>query len=168
MFIDYQILRDYENLLFTGIADYDHKVARKESSLEVLAKLSNLPGIRRWLDRVLRNWGTTEEVKSDLALAVTELCTNIIRHGYAGAPGSIRLNASKHADSIQICIVDGAPSFIPGKIKNPKAGDLSEGGFGLPLIRSLADEVVYEPLGERGNRVILTKYAKRRVRQMTP
>ena len=144
--------------MFTRKADYDHGVARKEPSLAVPAKLSNLAEVRRWLDRVLSNWGTPEATKSDLALAVTELCTNIIRHGYAGAPGTIQLNASHSADSIRISIVDHAPAFVPGEVKHPRRGALRESGYGLPLIRSLADEVVHETLGKRGNRVILTKH----------
>jgi serine/threonine-protein kinase RsbW len=144
--------------LFARRADYDHGVAREEPSLAVPAKLSNLARIRRWLDRVLSNWGASESVKSDLALAVTELCSNIIRHGYAGARGAIRLNAARRAGAIQICIIDDAPAFLPEEVRNHRPGTLHEGGYGLSLIRSLADEVVHEPLGERGNRVILTKY----------
>jgi anti-sigma regulatory factor (Ser/Thr protein kinase) len=127
-------------------------------SIAVPAKLSNLPKIRRWLDRVLSNWSTPETVRSDLALGVTELCSNIIRHGYAGARGTIDLNASRRADRIQICIVDSAPRFVLGEVSKPRRGALREGGYGLQLIQSVADEVTHEPLGERGNRVILTKY----------
>jgi serine/threonine-protein kinase RsbW len=127
-------------------------------SLTVRADPASLSQIRGWLDSALSALGVTENVRADLALAVTELCTNIIRHGYRGAEGPIELRAARDDDTIEITATDKAPAFSPEEHEaaGPRAL-LREGGYGLDLIKAMADEVSHTPLPEGGNRVTLIK-----------
>ncbi len=123
--------------------------------------MANLARVRRWLDAALSRLGVLESIRSDLALAVTELCTNIIRHGYRGGPGTIELSVSRAGDAIEVIVSDPAPVFEPSE--RPKTDPVEvarEGGYGIPLIKALADEIAHEPLGPRGNRVRLVKHQR--------
>jgi anti-sigma regulatory factor (Ser/Thr protein kinase) len=90
---------------------------------------------------------------------VTEVCTNIVRHGYGDTPaGDITVSAAREPESIRLTIEDDAPVYVPEKSARPPApASLAEGGYGLSLVQRLADEVRHEPLGDRGNRTILIK-----------
>jgi anti-sigma regulatory factor (Ser/Thr protein kinase) len=50
-----------------------------------------VPRVRRWLGDLLAGWRLAEPDAADLALAVTEVCTNIARHGYRGAAGELEV-----------------------------------------------------------------------------
>jgi len=127
----------------------------------VRARLTSLTQIRRWLNRILLRCGAAESTRSDLALAVTELCSNIIRHGYRGADGTIDISAASDSHAFEVTVVDQAPCFAPAATATTETrGALREGGFGIPLIRALVDEVSHESLGARGNRVRLVRYRK--------
>jgi sigma-B regulation protein RsbU (phosphoserine phosphatase) len=133
-------------------------VPREEPFLSVRARVSSLARIRKWLDETLSGFGLPDSARSDLALVVTELCTNIIRHGYRGKPGPIELGASQNHDSVIVTITDRAPVFAPRQRETPGAnGLLREGGYGLGLIRKLTDDISHHELDGGGNRVTLIK-----------
>jgi anti-sigma regulatory factor (Ser/Thr protein kinase) len=122
-----------------------------------------VPRIRCWLQAVLSGWAVTAEVAFDLSVAVTEVCTNIICHGYHDrADGDIAIQARKDGDAIRLTIVDTAPRFAPRDRAAPTPQALAEGGYGLFLIHTMVDEVAYEAVGGQGNRTILVKLARPR------
>ena len=63
------------------------------------------------MNKILADRGASESARSDLALAVTELCTNIIRHGYRGADGTIEVRATVSGQTFEVTVVDQAPVF---------------------------------------------------------
>ena len=96
-------------------------------------------------------------------LAVEEVCTNIIAHGYGGGgsePVSVRV--SRAPGRLAVAIEDRAPPFDPADVPAPDLGaDWAErpiGGMGWHLVRELMDEVRHEPGATGGNRVTLVKY----------
>lgn len=134
-------------------------MADEPTSLTIHGTLDSIAQIRRWLDQVLSGWQVAAQVTSDLELAVTELCTNIVRHGYGGeGRGDITVTISRCGSSIQVTIDDGAPPFEPEATALPAPEALQEGGYGLSLVYHLLDDVVYERLSQRGNRTILIKH----------
>jgi anti-sigma regulatory factor (Ser/Thr protein kinase) len=74
---------------------------------------------------------------SDVALLVTELVANVVRHGGAGEPGaSLRLRLEGRAPGLHVEVVnpDGAPVAVA-----PRRPDLGGGGgIGLQLVERLA------------------------------
>jgi anti-sigma regulatory factor (Ser/Thr protein kinase) len=129
------------------------------TSLTVRGTLDGVIHIRRWLEGVLSGWQVAAQVTSDLELAVTELCTNIVRHGYGGqGRGDITVAVSRRSSSIRVTVEDGAPPFEPEATALPAPEALQEGGYGLSLVHHLLDEVAHERLGQRGNRTILIKH----------
>ena len=84
---------------------------------------------------------------SDLKLALTEACSNSVRHAYPGSEGSVEIVYELQDDRLVIEVVDDGTGFesVPAQAS---AEDLSEGGLGIAIIRSLADEL---EIGSRAN-----------------
>jgi serine/threonine-protein kinase RsbW len=126
--------------------------------LRVPGRLGAVPRIRRWTAERLSDWGASPRVVDDVLVAVSEVCTNIIRHGYRRRGGEIRLRASKRGGAIRVTIEDDAPTFAPESADAPPPETLAEGGYGLSLIHALTDRVEHERLAPRGNRTTLVKH----------
>lgn len=106
--------------------------------------------------------GAGAEALHDIRLAVSEVCANVIGHGYAGKDeGSIAIETATTVDSFVVRIEDDAPVFDPSTL--PPADTESDwerrepGRLGWHLVYSLMDEVRHEPRGDRGNIVTLLK-----------
>src|SRR6476469_4413366 len=67
-----------------------------------------LTGIARLRPEPLR-----QEVLGDLKLALTEACTNSVRHAYAGREGMVEILYELHDDKLVIEVVDEGEGFDP-------------------------------------------------------
>lgn len=133
-------------------------MASETAALTVPGLLEQVPRIRQWLRGILVDWTVSAEVTADLALAVTEICKNITRHGYSRTTtGVINIRLAKYGDIIRITILDSAPAFVPPQAPVLPPHASAEGGYGLALVQSLVDEFVHEGIGTRGNRITLVK-----------
>lgn len=75
---------------------------------------------------------------SDLKLALTEACTNSIRHAYEGSAGSVEIEFLLEPESITIEVLDDGSGFeLPHDLPE---GRLDEGGLGLAIISAVTDE----------------------------
>jgi sigma-B regulation protein RsbU (phosphoserine phosphatase) len=93
-------------------------------------------------------------------LAVSEICTNIIQHAYQMAGGEIRASLTKLANGIQIDLYDDGIGFDPAAVPSPspEPDTLSEGGYGLHIVRQIMDIVRYQAGTPKGNHWRLIKY----------
>jgi serine/threonine-protein kinase RsbW len=98
-----------------------------------------------------------EETLADLKLALTEACSNSVRHAYGGHEGSVEILYELHDDRLAIEVVDDGAGF--GDARVHEAGDdLIEGGLGIAIIRAIADEFELGPRnGGRGSRLRFVK-----------
>jgi anti-sigma regulatory factor (Ser/Thr protein kinase) len=127
------------------------------SSLTIPGDLREVARVRRWLPGALGGRLSPPDV-SDLLLAVTEICTNIVRHGYRGeATGDIEVRVSAEDDAVHVTIFDRAPPFAPDQIQAPPPEALAEGGYGLVLARGMVDEIRFQLEAGGGNRTTLVK-----------
>jgi CheY-like chemotaxis protein/anti-sigma regulatory factor (Ser/Thr protein kinase) len=171
---------DRDRALAAGADDFDTKpvdfaqlVAKIETllartaapvapaALERPARLEELPTLRAFLRARLTEAGVGEDVWQALRLAVDEACTNVIVHGYRGAPGSIRLAVAVGEGRAVATVTDDAPHFDPAQVPPPDLdspwSERREGGLGWHLIQSVVDEVRHRAVGERGNVLTLVK-----------
>ncbi len=85
----------------------------------------------------------SDETLGDLKLALTEACSNSIRHAYEdGREGRVEILYELRPDSILVEVADDGTGF-----ELPSAGngqELGEGGLGLAIIRALTDELELE------------------------
>jgi serine/threonine-protein kinase RsbW len=96
-----------------------------------------LTGIAR-----LRAEPLPQEVLGDLKLALTEACTNSVRHAYAGGEGLVEILYELYADRLVVEVSDRGEGFEPpaDPATALAAEELSEGGLGIAIIEALADE----------------------------
>ncbi|HST18398.1 MAG TPA: ATP-binding protein [Gaiellaceae bacterium] len=81
------------------------------------------------------------EALADLKLALTEACTNAVRHAYEGADGSVELLYELHSDRLVVEVADDGDGFdAEASVPNLDEDELVEGGLGIAIIRAIADE----------------------------
>lgn len=81
----------------------------------------------------------SEETLSDLKLALTEACSNSVRHAYDEGEGNVDILYELHPDRLVIEVVDYGAGFDPAAAET-NGDPLTEGGLGIAIIRSVADE----------------------------
>jgi len=92
--------------------------------------------------------GVDAEAAHDLVLALDEILTNVVRHGYLDDPsGAISVRARHGADAVEIEVRDRAPAFNPLEAGSPPLDAPFEqrgvGGLGIHLARSVTDDMSY-------------------------
>ena len=98
-----------------------------------------------------------DETLHDLKLALTEACTNSIRHAYAaGGEGTVQIVYELDDERISIEVTDEGEGFMLDEAS--EADRLSESGLGIAIIRALADELEIEPGDGRGSRLRFVKH----------
>jgi serine/threonine-protein kinase RsbW len=82
-----------------------------------------------------------EDTLADLKLALTEACSNSVRHAYAGDVGHVEISFELLDDRLIVEVADDGSGFEPADSDRNGDEELSEGGLGIAIIRSIADEV---------------------------
>jgi serine/threonine-protein kinase RsbW len=103
-----------------------------------------------------------DDVMAELKLALTEAVSNSVRHAYGpDGEGSVDVTYELHPDRLRIEIVDDGEGFDPDVPTDGKADageELSEGGLGIAIIKSIADEFeLRSQPGERGSTLRFVK-----------
>lgn len=80
------------------------------------------------------------DLAGQVALAVTEACSNAIRHAYPSGPGDILLDLDITDDAV-VAVVSDQGVGIDAATVDPGAG------FGLRLIRAVSDTVIQSAPG---------------------
>jgi serine/threonine-protein kinase RsbW len=82
-----------------------------------------------------------DDVLADLKLALTEACTNSVRHAYDGGEGIVEILYELHPDRLVVEVTDCGEGFQHDGVGPDDADDLAEGGLGIAIIQALADEL---------------------------
>src|ERR1700716_614708 len=82
-----------------------------------------------------------DDTMADLKLALTEAVSHPVRHA-CGSSGGGHVNVTYElaADRLGIEVVDDGEGFDPDEPPSFEGQELSEGGLGISIIRSIADE----------------------------
>ena len=95
---------------------------------------------------------------ADLKLALTEAVSNSIRHAYDGGDGYVEVAYELTGTTLGIEVVDDGAGFDPRRPPVLEGDELTEGGLGIAIIRTIADEFEIESQpGERGSRIRFRK-----------
>jgi serine/threonine-protein kinase RsbW len=97
-----------------------------------------------------------DDTLADLKLALTEACSNSIRHAYPGGEGTVGIRYDLHDDRLSVEVMDEGPGFDPPASAGA-VDELDEGGLGIAIIRALVDELDVSS-DARGSRLRFTKY----------
>jgi serine/threonine-protein kinase RsbW len=128
--------------------------------------LDSLGPIREYVTSAARTAGLDKKATYELSLAVDEIATNIILHGYeeAGRSGVLDVHVDMGERQLTLTLEDDGEPFDPRQSKLPENEDLDRpleerpiGGLGLYLAFQGVDEFRYERAGGR-NRNIFVVY----------
>jgi serine/threonine-protein kinase RsbW len=94
------------------------------------------------------------EMLADVKVALTEACSNSIRHAYAeGRSGAVDIRYELNGEKLSVEVADEGRGFD----LDARSGDGDEGGLGIAIIRALTDELAIES-HENGSRLRFVKY----------
>ena len=141
-------------------------------ALRLRCKMETADRLTRFFREIQLNLSPEEE--NDIAFAFRELLMNAVEHGGKFDPEKkvevayIRLNGAIiyyvrdpgqgfSFENLRHSAVANAAGDVASHVAVRQAAGLRPGGFGILLMRNIADEVVYN---EMGNEVILVKYAR--------
>jgi serine/threonine-protein kinase RsbW len=103
------------------------------------------------------------EAVEDIKVAVSEACTNVVRHGIADCVETYEVACEVGNGRIIISVIDQAGGYDTAKYQRP-AIDIEtpkEGGLGIFIIKALMDEVdIFSELG-MGTSIKMVKYLNR-------
>lgn len=121
--------------------------------------LDALSPIRDYVKEAAASAGLDHTATYNLLLAVDEIATNVILHGYeeAGLQGNISVAATRQDNSLVIHLSDTGKSYDPHAHQEPDDEDLFKelsdrpiGGLGIMLAREGVDDLQYEST-DQGN-----------------
>ena len=119
-----------------------------EIALNLPARAENVSLVRHTLGGIAGPLGMDEEAVAGMRLAVTEACTNVVRHAYHGGVGPLEVVMRPHPDDLEIIVSD----FGAGVGPSP---DVNGPGLGLPLIAALSDRLDVQHAPNAGTRLAM-------------
>jgi phosphoserine phosphatase RsbU/P len=132
------------------------RVPVHEQSLTIPGNLDSLDEVAGYVMKAATEAGLERKVIYRLRLAVDEIATNIVMHGYeeAGLSGDIEIHSRIDADALTIYLEDSGVGYDPHLDKIPEDIDkpIEErriGGLGVYLAVQNVDKFLYERVGER-------------------
>jgi len=100
----------------------------------------------------------SDELLADLKLALTEAVSNSVRHAYADGAGFVSIAYELTGEALAVEVVDDGKGFDPERPPPLEGEELTEGGLGIAIIRTIADEFeLNSQPGVRGSRLRFTK-----------
>ncbi len=118
----------------------------------------NLCAIREKISDTIADVCLSEELTGSIILAIDEVCSNIIRHGYANDyTQNIHIRVEPSAEDLTITIEDSGVAF---DIKDRTPRDIAEikpGGLGLHIITSVMDCLEYSRTDNGMNQIKMVK-----------
>ncbi|GAA1597369.1 ATP-binding protein [Actinoplanes couchii] len=110
---------------------------RMSVRLNLPREVDSVPAVRRLLRCALTILRVDRQAGTDLEIALTEACANVVKHADGAEKFEVHLDVAE--DRCSIDVVDDGSGFDPAAEAVPSA--TSERGRGLFLIRALAENV---------------------------
>jgi serine/threonine-protein kinase RsbW len=137
---------------------FDDSLHAADVRLTLPALPENVALARRVLATLADTLGLSAAVRDDLRLAVTEACTNVVRHAYHDRPGRIEVLARPEADALQVIVSDTGSGIVASP-------DAAGPGYGLGLIEVLADRLEIDHAPGQGSRLQMWFARHRQIRE---
>ncbi len=132
--------------------------------LTVAGKLESLGAIAQYVMAAAEAAGLDKKAAYRLRLAVDEIATNIILHGYeeAGQEGDVVVNGTLDPECLTIALEDTGIPYDPNRQAQPEGLDrpIEErhiGGLGVYLAFQGVDRFLYERTGDRNRNIFVMK-----------
>ena len=111
------------------------------------------------LTGLARTRALPQELLADMKLALTEACSNSVRHAYdQGHEGQVAIRYELGDDRLVVEVQDEGGGFDLDVLAAANA-ELDEGGLGIAIIRAVTDELeIGRGPGGQGSRLRFVKY----------
>jgi serine/threonine-protein kinase RsbW len=123
------------------------EVLGSDIRLTVPARSENVAVVRHMVGAFADALGLPQGVRDDVRLVVTEACTNVVLHAYAGDDGVIEVVMRARDEALELIVADAGRGLGPSPDTGP--------GLGLPLIATLADSLEIDRSPSVGSRLIM-------------
>ena len=136
------------------VARHGHGTAHEELRLTIQNDLAELARVNALASELLARRGTEERVVYATQLALEEVLSNVIRHGYGdGARHEIALVLRVGEDGVELQVADDGRQFDPAAAPQAELdlplAERRPGGLGIHLLRAFVREIRYERSGGR-------------------
>jgi serine/threonine-protein kinase RsbW len=113
---------------------------------------ASIPVVRHLCRNALRGMGVDPECGDDIEVALSEACTNALKHSVPGAEYEVHVSLNDR--QCAITVVDTGQGFDG---RSAEADPSAEHGRGVELMRALVDHVEFDSNPEAGTVVRLEK-----------
>ena len=118
-----------------------------------------LKPLRTKLLQFLKKTGHLSKNRDAFLIAISEACTNSIRHAYSGENNhKIHVTVEDSKFRTVFRIRDYGRKIDLAKVKPPELPPTKPHGLGIHFIKTMMDGVKYNTAHRRGNELILIKY----------
>jgi serine/threonine-protein kinase RsbW len=101
----------------------------------------------------------SDETLHDLKLALTEACTNSVKHAYEeSGEGTVDILYELQPDRLAVEVGDAGGGFEQQDSGDGNGDELLEGGLGIAIIRAVTDEVEIAEREGGGSRLRFVKF----------
>jgi len=123
-----------------------------EVVLNMPARAEGVGVVRQALAGLADALAVDAAVLSDMKMAVTEACTNVVVHAYDEEPGLLEVAMAAGTDDLTIIVRDHGSGIAP----KPARTEPPALGLGLPLIAALTDSFELRGSAGQGTEVRMT------------
>jgi len=131
-----------------------------QQTLSLTSTFSEWHKLYKFIEEFAHTNNIADETFQDLKLVTEEIIANIINHAYAKASDQfIEIRISANNNDITASFIDNAKAINPldNNVAIGEDKDLSKGGMGMQIVKSLTDTQKYERIDER-NVFTITKH----------
>ena len=125
------------------------RLRESDIRLTLPARPENVAVVRHVLGAFAEALELPPTVTDDMRLAVTEACTNVVRHAYSHEHGTIEVVVRPNGGQLDVIVSDDGRGIGPSQ-------DTTGPGLGLPLIAALADSLEIDRSAGKGSRLSMS------------
>jgi serine/threonine-protein kinase RsbW len=103
---------------------------------------ASVPIVRRVCRSALRDLGVSEGCIDDIVLALTEACTNVLKHAKGGS-GEYQVDFEIDESQCNVSVADAGVGFEYGSSRHQAPYPVAESGRGLHLMSVLVDDLKF-------------------------
>lgn len=120
---------------------------KKTDGLNVKAELELLDAINDFADAFMESCGYSEQFKTQVAIVIEEIYTNICSYAYPGETGSVKIDMAAEGGRLELTFTDSGTAYNPLEKKDPditaRLEERETGGLGIFMVKQIVDEMSY-------------------------
>ncbi len=133
--------------------------------MDATLKLKNKPNIIGAAANFTYHWGINSGLDgahaTRLAVAVSELVTDVVLFAFGEQEGEMEIAFQRHDDRVEVIVHEYGEPFNPDRHRYERRRALEEGNFtgaGFELVQRLSDEFIYLNKGKQGKEFRLVQH----------